>query len=178
VEAKIPLYDMAKLRNKGFSGDPDSVFTPVEGMRIPIDFSLNDADLTGSREGILTYSPNNEDKSYQDVSRWLYTWLGKKSTVGVENERNTTVKSYSLSQNYPNPFNPSTTIRYSIPQAGMVTLKVFSVLGKEVATLVNEEKNQGSFEVKFDASRLSSGIYFYQIESGSFRQVNKMLLLK
>ncbi|MCU7491788.1 MAG: T9SS type A sorting domain-containing protein [Ignavibacteria bacterium] len=147
-------------------------------MKIPIDFALNDADATGEREGILTYSPNNEDKSYQDVTRWIYTWVGKKSVVGVENEKNTTVKSYSLSQNYPNPFNPSTTIRYSIPQAGRVTLKVFNVLGKEISTLVNEEKNQGSYEVKFDASQLASGIYFYQIESGSFRQVNKMLLLK
>jgi hypothetical protein len=176
VEAKIPFTEI-QTRRHTVSG-ADSLFKPVEGMKIPIDFALNDADATGEREGILTYSPNNEDKSYQDVTRWIYTWVGKKSVVGVENEKNTTVKSYSLSQNYPNPFNPSTTIRYSIPQAGRVTLKVFNVLGKEISTLVNEEKNQGSYEVKFDASQLASGIYFYQIESGSFRQVNKMLLLK
>ncbi|HEX2866379.1 MAG TPA: sugar-binding protein [Ignavibacteriales bacterium] len=179
VEAKIPLADMATKRNKGYNGDLDSVFVPVEGMRIPIDVSLNDADATGIREGILTYSPKNEDKSYQDVTRWTYTWIGDKDEVsGVEENNNVNVKTYSLSQNYPNPFNPSTAIRYSIPKAGMVTLKVFNILGKEVATLVHGEKAQGSYEVRFDASQLASGIYFYQLESGSFRQVNKMLLLK
>jgi hypothetical protein len=85
---------------------------------------------------------------------------------------------YSLSQNYPNPFNPSTTIKYSISNAGIVTLKEFDVLGKEVATLVNEEKPAGNYEVEFDGRELTSGVYFYQLKSGEFIQTKKMLLLK
>ena len=93
---------------------------------------------------------------------------------------------YSLEQNYPNPFNPSTTIRYSIPnvienqakQTQLVTLKVFDILGNEVATLVNEEKPAGSYEVKFDAAGLSSGIYFYKLQAGSLVENKKMILMK
>jgi hypothetical protein len=85
---------------------------------------------------------------------------------------------YSLSQNYPNPFNPSTKISYQIPKSGNVTLKVFNALGKEVATLVNEEKSAGRYSVDFQGLRLSSGIYFYSIQSGSFHETKKMMLLK
>jgi photosystem II stability/assembly factor-like uncharacterized protein len=99
---------------------------------------------------------------------------------------------YSLRQNYPNPFNPSTTIRYTIPsvtlspdqnginsvEGSRVQLQVYDVLGNEVATLVNEEKPAGSYEVTFDASSLTSGVYFYKISAGSFIQTKKMLLLK
>jgi hypothetical protein len=83
-----------------------------------------------------------------------------------------------LAQNYPNPFNPSTTIRYQLPQDGMVTLKVYDILGSEVATLVNEQKAAGRFEVNFDASRLASGVYIYKITSGGYVSSKKMLLVK
>jgi hypothetical protein len=85
---------------------------------------------------------------------------------------------FSLEQNYPNPFNPSTSIQYRVSSTSNVSLKVYDVLGNEVATLVNEEKPAGSYEVKFDASGLSSGIYFYKLQSGSFVETKKMLLLK
>jgi hypothetical protein len=88
------------------------------------------------------------------------------------------VDSYALEQNYPNPFNPATTIRYAIPAAGHVTLKIYDVLGKEVKTLVNETKDTGRYEVMFDASQLSSGVYIYRIEAGEFTASHKMLLLK
>ncbi|MFH0735697.1 MAG: T9SS type A sorting domain-containing protein [bacterium] len=84
----------------------------------------------------------------------------------------------SIIQNYPNPFNPSTTIKYSIPHSNIVTLKVYDVLGKEVANLVNEYKNAGSYEVNFDGSKLSSGTYFYQLKAGQFTETKKLLLLK
>jgi photosystem II stability/assembly factor-like uncharacterized protein len=87
-------------------------------------------------------------------------------------------KSFVLRQNYPNPFNPSTVIQYQIPINGMVTLKVFDILGREIKTLVNEYKNQGTYTVLFDASKLSSGIYFYQIRSGNFISTKKMILMK
>ena len=85
---------------------------------------------------------------------------------------------FSLGQNYPNPFNPSTTINYSIPEFSFVTLKVYDVLGSEVATLVNEDKSVGSYEVEFDATGLPSGIYFYKLQAGSFVETKKMVLMK
>ena len=85
---------------------------------------------------------------------------------------------FQLEQNYPNPFNPSTKISYSIPQQGNVTLKVYDLLGNEVATLVNEEKPAGGYEVEFNASDLSSGIYFYKLQAGSFVETKKMTVIK
>jgi len=98
-----------------------------------------------------------------------------------------TPKNFSLEQNYPNPFNPSTTISYQLPKAGNVTLKVFDVLGREVATLVDEYRNAGSYNVQFTMNnlpavrqdvQLSSGIYFYQLKTGDFVETKKMLLIK
>ena len=88
------------------------------------------------------------------------------------------VTEYNLSQNYPNPFNPNTKISWQSPVAGHQTLKVFDVLGNEVATLVNEFRNAGSYEIEFNASTLSSGIYFYRLSDGSFIQTKKMILIK
>ena len=85
---------------------------------------------------------------------------------------------YSLSQNYPNPFNPVTKIKYSVPGSEIVKIKVYDVLGSEIAVLVNEEKSAGTYEVDWDASRFSSGVYFYQLNAGSFIETKKMILLR
>jgi hypothetical protein len=85
---------------------------------------------------------------------------------------------FSLTQNYPNPFNPSTTIRYELPHASRVSLKVYNMLGQQVATLVNETKDAGIHEVKFDNSNLTSGVYFYRLEAGDFVQTKKLAILK
>jgi photosystem II stability/assembly factor-like uncharacterized protein len=85
---------------------------------------------------------------------------------------------YALRQNYPNPFNPSTTIQYSIPQSDRVSLKVFSLLGQEVATLVDEQQAVGSYTVRFDAHNLASGVYFYMLKAGSFVSTKSLLLMK
>ncbi|MGA2669101.1 MAG: T9SS type A sorting domain-containing protein [Ignavibacteria bacterium] len=98
--------------------------------------------------------------------------------IGIPQIRNNAPKVYSLEQNYPNPFNPATTISYSIPKAGNVKITVFDVLGRELYVLVNEFKKPGSYSVDFDASELSSGVYFYRIEAGDFRDVKKMILVK
>jgi photosystem II stability/assembly factor-like uncharacterized protein len=99
-------------------------------------------------------------------------------TSSEESQLTSIADSYELSQNYPNPFNPSTVIRFSVPKAGSVSLKVYDQLGKEVATLSNGFRNIGSYEVKFDASRLSSGVYFYSFAGEGFSATKKMLLVK
>jgi hypothetical protein len=85
---------------------------------------------------------------------------------------------YSLSQNYPNPFNPSTTIRFTTPARGRVTLRIFDILGREVATILNGDLDAGSHQATFNASRLSSGIYFYRMHAGAFSQTRKLVLMK
>ena len=97
--------------------------------------------------------------------------------VNDHNQPNTP-NSYSLVQNYPNPFNPTTTINYQLKFGGQVTLKVYNILGREVATLVNEEKPAGNYSIVFDAGKLSSGIYFYRLQTGNFVATKKMILLK
>jgi Secretion system C-terminal sorting domain len=97
--------------------------------------------------------------------------------VDVKNVRNIPV-GYSLSQNFPNPFNPTTAISYQLPSFSHVMIKVYDVLGREVTALVNENKPAGNYSVKFDGNKLVSGIYFYRMESGSFSQTKKLLLLK
>ena len=97
--------------------------------------------------------------------------------TSVEGENQLPTK-FSLEQNFPNPFNPMTTIRYQIPELSFVTLKVYDVIGNEVATLINEEKTVGNYQVEFDASSLSSGIYFYRLQAGEFVETKKMILMK
>ncbi|MEJ2103130.1 MAG: T9SS type A sorting domain-containing protein, partial [Ignavibacteriaceae bacterium] len=87
-------------------------------------------------------------------------------------------KEYNLYDNYPNPFNPTTIIKYDIPKNGLVTLKVYDILGSEVVTLVNEEKTVGRYEVLFDASSLASGVYIYHLKAEKYISAKKMILLK
>ena len=103
---------------------------------------------------------------------------GDTITVSVDDENPVQPTEFSLSQNYPNPFNPVTRIQYSVNSTQNVTLKVYDLLGREVATLVNEEKPAGNYEVEFDGSALTSGIYFYQVKAGNFIETKKMVLLR
>ncbi|MFA5405401.1 MAG: T9SS type A sorting domain-containing protein, partial [Ignavibacteria bacterium] len=99
------------------------------------------------------------------------------SITGIGNQNNIPYD-YALNQNYPNPFNPTTSIQFSIPKNGLVKLVVYDMLGKEITTLVNEVKTAGIYIVDFNATNLSSGIYFYKITSGEFSSVKKMILVK
>jgi subtilisin-like proprotein convertase family protein len=85
---------------------------------------------------------------------------------------------FELSQNYPNPFNPTTKINFAIPKQGLVTMKIYDVLGREVRTLINEIKPAGNYTVDFNASELSSGVYFYRVQSGDFSDIKRMILIK
>ena len=104
--------------------------------------------------------------------------LGKEGAVEIVNSGNLIVEEYQLTQNYPNPFNPQTTINYQLPKDGLVTLKVYDALGKEVTELVNGYKGAGSYNVTFDGSNLASGIYFYKITAGEFTTTKKLMLMK
>jgi aminopeptidase N len=99
-------------------------------------------------------------------------------SVGINNESSITPTKYAVHQNYPNPFNPSTSIRFDIPKNTFVKLKVYDVLGKEVATLINEERAAGSYNVDWNASFYPSGIYFYKLESKDFTETKRMLMIK
>jgi choice-of-anchor B domain-containing protein len=111
-----------------------------------------------------------------DMKTGLYV-LKVGNSVGV-NENNSVVNGYRLEQNYPNPFNPKTVISYSLIENRFTTLKIFDILGNEVATLVNEKQNAGSHSVEWEAGNYPSGIYFYKLSSGQFKDTKRMILLK
>ena len=100
------------------------------------------------------------------------------NVTGLKNESSSVPELFNLSQNYPNPFNPVTIINYHLTMTNYVSLKVYDILGREVSTLVNEEKPAGKYSVSFDASKLNSGIYFYRIKAGNFVETKKMILMK
>jgi hypothetical protein len=110
--------------------------------------------------------------SANGVARW------NSGTSRVEQLSPTAPKTFLLEQNYPNPFNPSTTIRYQLPVASEVKLEVYDVLGKKIATLVNERQSAGSYQVVWNASGLSSGTYFYRLQAGTFVETKKMIMVK
>jgi len=124
--------------------------------------SLQNAGTDGFAIGDLNWFPEQK-------AQWL---------TGVEKVDHQVPGDYELSDNYPNPFNPSTKINFALPSQGMVSLKVFNVLGQEVRSLVNEELNAGSYTYDFDASNLSSGIYFYTLSTNNFSVTKKMMLMK
>ena len=150
-----------KYNNVGYEVGTEGIGAKTVRLRLVITNSIN-----------ANYSLS--DKHATDVC------LGKKGSV--KKQRNfkgsLVVTEYALEQNYPNPFNPTTTINYQIPKDGSVTITVFDNLGREVATLVNEQKEAGRYSVQFDATRLSSGVYYYSLKAGDYKAVKKLVLLK
>ncbi|MCU0373083.1 MAG: S8 family serine peptidase [Ignavibacteria bacterium] len=102
----------------------------------------------------------------------------KYASVGIKTISSEIPREFSLGQNYPNPFNPVTNIQFGLPKNSFVTIKIFDILGREVSVLINEFKEAGMYEINFNASKLSSGMYFYRIEAGSFSGIKRMVLLK
>jgi hypothetical protein len=154
-------------------------------------FGLNAGDNEGGKGGF----GNNHVRNIDDASstatiaeafgsinpayyNWDYITNQPKTPLGVNRDGEIIPSVYALEQNYPNPFNPTTSIKYSIPVGGQVTLKIYNILGQEVLTLVNENLQAGSYTATFNASNLSSGTYIYRIHAGTFTAVKKMMLLK
>ena len=127
--------------------------------------------ITGSFTGLLTIG--NDIITGGDFIAKI-----SNTVLGITTEKPTIPNYFNISQNYPNPFNPTTVINYSVPRSNMVTIRVYDILGNETATLVNEEKPAGSYSINFNASRLSSGVYFYRMQAGSFVETKKLILMK
>ena len=145
-----------------------SITFPIDTTLLQNGYSFNYR-VIAKDKGIIQETSISPDSGYYHCL-WDFTSGIGDETTGVNN--------YSLKQNYPNPFNPSTRIQYAISSRQLVTLKVYDVLGKEIATLVNEEKSAGSYEIEFNASHLASGIYYYQLRAGDYVETKKMILLK
>ncbi len=127
----------------------------------------------GTYSGFLKVISNDPVTPVRDVRVRLN--IGQ---VDVQNSSLGLPEKFELSQNYPNPFNPSTKIRFAIPQASNVSLKIFDVLGKEVMTLVNGQRQAGYYDAEFNGANLASGMYFYKLEAGSFVETKRMMLIK
>ncbi len=162
---------IVKFTNDGGFTSPVA-FGPNDNLKLLYMSSLSDASIP------FAYVARNSD----NVS---YLKIGKINNLitGVKNDNMKLPAKFSLSQNYPNPFNPTTTIEYSIPavetrHALSVQLKIYDILGREIAALVNEKQQPGNYSVQFNAENLSSGVYFYMLETENFIAVKKMILLK
>jgi len=136
---------------------------------------------TTSEKVNYPYEDNNIDRSASFIRYRLkqkdYNGTFEYSNV-VEISINTTSIDFGLKQNYPNPFNPTTTITYSLPKSTFVTLKVYDIIGEEIAELVNEKKDSGTYDVTWNAQNIPSGVYFYKITAGEYSKTIKMILLK
>jgi hypothetical protein len=146
--------------------------------------STNGGDTWTSFNGTTSRNLNavyfyNENRGFAvgDSGIILYTKNGGGVTSAGQ-EREALLKDFSLEQNYPNPFNPVTTINYQLAMNSFVTVTVFDLLGRKVATLANQERSAGNYSVQWDASTLSSGMYLYRISAGSFTQTKKMMLIR
>jgi len=176
---------------------PDNSNLPTEHVWNLVADSLGNLWMSG--EGLLKYD-GNDFIHYTPQNSGLYStnirgiqidefnnkWIVHPNAISVFNEDGVTSvreehqlpNAFELQQNFPNPFNPSTSIQYAISSRQFVSLKVYDVLGNEIATLINEEKPAGSYEAEFDANGLSSGVYFYKLTAGDFIMAKKMILTK
>jgi len=139
-------------------------------------FNFSTAATTGNDENfLLIYDSLVANQYLQDFAK-RYTLAG--GTIKVEMISSVIPDNFLLSQNYPNPFNPRTEISYEVPAAKLVKLTVYNILGKEMAELVNERQSPGKYKVSFDASNLTSGVYFYTLSTDNFTETKRMILLK
>ncbi len=173
IENIEPSPSGTAIYNFGSQFDSTSSQGSLKGKPVGVEYIGNDY-KTVTISYPLFYMKLNEAKEFME-----YLLVNKFDEVmSVDNDHLTLPDKFSLSQNYPNPFNPATTIKFSIAASSLVTIKVYDVLGNEIASLVNEEKPAGNYQVIFDSSNLPSGVYFYQLQADSFVETKKMILLK
>jgi hypothetical protein len=185
----IPRYSLNYIKDSTVIWNP-----PFGGMTFQISFNQQSSSDTSyiylNGDGLIEVSISFKKYigiiylSFYEISVSYNNLVGYRingkewgQLTGVNTNKNI-VSDYKLEQNYPNPFNPSTKIEYDLPKEGMISLKIYDMLGREVKTLVNEHKNAGSYNIEFNANHLTSGIYFYRLTSGNFTQVKKLILIK
>jgi hypothetical protein len=174
IEAKIPFKDILVGAQKS-----DALFHPQVGMTIPMDIEICDSDADGVRDGLLTFSSDNNDQSWKGPQYWTYSWIDDRTNVtAVDESPAGVVYEYALQQNHPNPFNPVTRITYSLAKSSYVSITVYDILGKEVARLVQEKQDAGHHAINFSGQNLATGLYFYRIQADQFSQTRKMMLIK
>jgi len=164
---------VAEIPDSVFRPKADSAWQSIRKISVLKQFSAKESVF---RVGLYLYAPTvGVFNPY--VAKWIIFLYRGQIITGVEDDKGIP-NSFELFQNYPNPFNPNTTINYSISEKGFVQLKVYDLLGKEVTTLVNEEKTRGNYSVSFSGSNLPSGVYIYSIRVNNFIQNRKMILLR
>jgi hypothetical protein len=199
ITARVRNFSLATtpipVTVKFYVGDPDSGGTVITGtngadsvttVSYIRDRGWSDANInwivpSGLPQYPRIYAVADPDNKIQEVhenNNKGFNVLGRQSTVSGINTVNTVPGKYTLYQSFPNPFNPAATIRYSIPMGNHVIIKIYDILGRELATLVDRYERAGTYNVKFNGENYASGVYFYRINAGSFIQTKKMLLLK
>jgi predicted acyl esterase len=177
-------YTANSRRTRNFEGQAHShIFKAGNKIRVVVtnlDTSPDDQWFLGTNPFVLPVLNNgNHDIMLNGISYLDLPVTNSSSSPEADLREGTeSPYEYSLSQNYPNPFNPATIIEYTLAGKNLVTVKIFDILGREINTLVNEVKDAGNYEVLFDGSKLSSGVYFYTIKSGNFTDAKRMLLVK
>ena len=183
---KFKVIEILKL---GFEDAKIDSITNIDSASVKVQNNLNSKNIAPweSDSIYVTLNPKS-DGTYYDTLKVFHNLANvvnpKKITIEIRKITFTDVHDkkvsteFNLDQNYPNPFNPTTNIKFSIPESQNVTLKVYDLLGREVAVLVNEKKTEGTYSIELNASKLSSGVYFYQLNAGNLSMTKKLLLLE
>ena len=133
----------------------------------------------GSGGAIISWEDERQGLAQNDIyAQWVDHQGNLAGVVGIENQDPGIITDFRLYQNYPNPFNPTTTIEFNLPKTGEATLKIFNILGEEMETLLSASLHSGSHSQQWNAGKMPSGIYYYQLQAGDYQEVKKMILMK
>jgi hypothetical protein len=165
-----------------------SVYDSISGAKVFEKQTFTSGKYVISRKNIIAGRTYKIQASCQNYGT-KYVWMKANADSTINNidfellpinvnDENVTPHTFKLEQNYPNPFNPITTISYQIKYGGLVSLKIYDPIGREVQTLVNSHQESGSYNVTFDASKLNSGVYYYTLRAGEFVSTKKMIIVK